>query len=54
VATGTGAADFLVRLLLEGFLPGAARMGASTRDGRHVDDLAAAIVRAAAETTAAA
>ena len=56
VATGTGAADLFVRLLLEGFCLAPRGMGAiaTPATDTDVDELAAAIVRAAAETTAAA
>jgi glutamate-1-semialdehyde 2,1-aminomutase len=55
VATGTGAADLFVRLLLEGFCLAPRGMGAiaTPATDADVDELAAAIVRAAAETTAA-
>jgi len=55
VATGTGAADLFVRLLLEGFCLAPRGMGAiaTPATDADVDELAGAIVRAAAETTVA-
>jgi len=55
VATGIGAADLFVRLLLEGFCLAPRGMGAiaTPATDADVDELAGAIVRAAAETTVA-